>query len=69
MDGCVKALENLKEEENSLGKPTFIDKLKEDLIDGGTYKGHHVVKMKNPAQFKTTKNAFIDAIIENLAAR
>ncbi len=64
MDGCIKDLVALKE--NQPGKPTFLEQLQTDLVDG-IFKGHVIKKSKY--SFESTKEKFIDALISNISQR
>ena len=66
IDMCVKELEELRDEQNDLEKPHFIDLLNKDL-QGGFYKGHKVDK--NASHFNTVQKNFLQAMIDNLQER
>ena len=70
VDECVSSLEDIRDDRNPLGKPTFIASLEKDMKSGsGEFKGHTVDKLQTPTHFKIVKTSFIDAVLENIASR
>lgn len=43
VEECVTTLENIRDDINPLEKPTFLEQLKKDLVDG-TFKSHQCAK-------------------------
>ncbi|XP_070568499.1 uncharacterized protein [Ptychodera flava] len=68
IDAAVRVLKALRNDTAPTpGQPTFQDQLKEDLIDG-LFRGHHVIT-KSRHIFSSTKNAYVDGLIDNIESR
>lgn len=68
VEECVTTLENIRDDINPLEKPTFLEQLKKDLVDG-TFKSHHVARLKKSTHFNTAKRDFINGVLQNIASR
>ena len=65
VDNCVKALVALRD--GTSQKTLFADKFQEDFVDG-VFKQNHVIK-KSKYSFLSTKQKFIQAVIDNITKR
>ena len=66
---CLRCLEEIRDDVNPLEKPTYLSKLKEDLVDGKFKGDWTVAKMKHASEFKNVKTNFINAVITNIEHR